>query len=69
VLRALRAKITRNSRIEEQVRELAAEGTLIVETAGTAGQVNGLAVYDMGDYSFGSLPASPPLFTREKAGS
>jgi lon-related putative ATP-dependent protease len=51
---ALRAKITRNSRIEEQVRELAAEGTLIVETAGEqAGQVNGLAVYDMGDYSFG----------------
>jgi len=43
-----------NSRIEEQVRELAAEGTLIVETAGEqAGQVNGLAVYDMGDYSFG----------------
>ncbi|HLO09841.1 MAG TPA: Lon-insertion domain-containing protein, partial [Desulfobacteria bacterium] len=54
VLRALRAKITRNSRIEEQVRELAAEGTLIVETTGEqAGQVNGLAVYDMGDYSFG----------------
>jgi len=54
VSRALQAKIGRNSRIEEQVRELAAEGTLIVETAGVrAGQVNGLAVLDMGDYSFG----------------
>ncbi|MFA6147152.1 MAG: AAA family ATPase [bacterium] len=54
VSRALRAKIRRNSRIEEQMRELAAQGTLIVDTAGEqTGQVNGLAVYDMGDYSFG----------------
>jgi len=54
VSRALQAKTGRNSRIEEQMRELAAEGTLIVETAGEqAGQVNGLAVLDMGDYSFG----------------
>ena len=55
VSRALRAKILRNSRIEERMRELASEGTLIVETGGEkAGQVNGLAVHDMGDYSFGS---------------
>ena len=54
VARALRAKIMRNSRIEERMRELAAEGTLIVETSGDhAGQVNGLAVHDLGDYSFG----------------
>ena len=54
VSKALRSKIMRNSRIEERMRELAAEGTLIVETAGEqVGQVNGLAVYDMGDYSFG----------------
>ena len=54
VSRALRAKIMRNSRIEERMRELTAEGTLIVETSGElTGQVNGLAVYDMGDYSFG----------------
>lgn len=54
VLQALRAKLGRNSRVEERMRELAAEGTLILETAGeTQGQVNGLAVYDMGDYSFG----------------
>jgi lon-related putative ATP-dependent protease len=55
VSRALRAKIMRNSRIEERMRELAAEGTLIVETAGErVGQVNGLAVHDMGDYRFGN---------------
>jgi lon-related putative ATP-dependent protease len=54
VSRALQARIMRNNRIEERMRELAAEGTVIVETAGAqVGQVNGLAVYDMGDYSFG----------------
>jgi len=54
VSRALQAKTKRNSRIEEEMRELAAQGTLIVDTAGErTGQVNGLAVYDMGDYSFG----------------
>jgi lon-related putative ATP-dependent protease len=54
VEQALRAKVLRNSRIEERMRDLAAEGTLIVETGGErVGQVNGLAVYDMGDYSFG----------------
>ena len=54
VERALQAKVLRNSRIEERMRELTAEGTVIVETGGElAGQVNGLAVYDMGDYSFG----------------
>ncbi|GAB4229487.1 MAG: ATP-binding protein [Deltaproteobacteria bacterium] len=54
VEQALRSKILRNSRIEDRMREQAAEGTLIVETSGeVTGQVNGLAVYDMGDYRFG----------------
>lgn len=54
VEQALRAKTLRNSRIEERMREQTTEGTLIVETGGEmTGQVNGLAVYDMGDYSFG----------------
>jgi lon-related putative ATP-dependent protease len=54
VEQALRAKTLRNSRIEERMRDLAAEGTVIVETGGErTGQVNGLAVYDLGDYSFG----------------
>jgi lon-related putative ATP-dependent protease len=54
VEQALRAKTLRNSRIEERMRDLAAEGTVIVETGGArTGQVNGLAVYDLGDYSFG----------------
>jgi lon-related putative ATP-dependent protease len=51
---ALRALIYRNSMIEDKMREMAAEGTLIVDTGGElVGQVNGLAVYDAGDHSFG----------------
>jgi len=54
VERALDEKTYRSNRIEERLRELMAEGTLIVETSGTrVGQVNGLAVLDLGDYSFG----------------
>jgi lon-related putative ATP-dependent protease len=54
VRKALRAKTRRNSLAEDRLRELAAEGTIIVETGGErVGQVNGLAVYDLGDYSFG----------------
>ncbi len=54
VKRALRAKIHRNNMIEERLQELTAEGSFIVETGGElAGQVNGLAVYDAGDHSFG----------------
>jgi len=54
VEKALDEKIYRHSRIEDRMREGIAEGTLIVDTSGeTAGQVNGLAVLDMGDYSFG----------------
>jgi lon-related putative ATP-dependent protease len=54
VARALREKVRRSSLIEDRLRELAAEGTVIVETDGAyVGQVNGLAVYDVGDYSFG----------------
>jgi lon-related putative ATP-dependent protease len=54
VKRALRAKVHRNNMIEDRLRELTAEGSFIVDTGGElAGQVNGLAVYDAGDHSFG----------------
>ncbi|MBI5420179.1 MAG: AAA family ATPase [Deltaproteobacteria bacterium] len=54
VERALDEKVYRHSMIEDRLRELMAEGTLIVETSGEkAGQVNGLAVLELGDYSFG----------------
>ena len=54
VLKALDEKIYRVNRIEERLREMMLEGTLIVDTEGEkVGQVNGLAVLDLGDYSFG----------------
>jgi lon-related putative ATP-dependent protease len=52
--RALKEKIYRANRIEERLREMVVEGTLIVDTEGEkVGQINGLAVLGMGDYQFG----------------
>ncbi len=54
IQKAADERIYRTNRIEERMRELIMEGTLIVETDGVkAGQINGLAVVDFGDYSFG----------------
>lgn len=54
VEKALREKVYRNSRIEERIRELIQEGTLMVDTDGeVVGQVNGISVIDLGDYAFG----------------
>ena len=36
------------------MREMVAEGSLLLDVTGSVvGQVNGLAVYDLGDFSFG----------------
>jgi len=54
VERALEERIYRSNRIEERLREMTIEGSLIVDTSGEkAGQINGLAVLGLGDYSFG----------------
>ncbi len=54
VVKALDEKIYRVNRIEETLQEMIVEDTLIVNTSGQkVGQVNGLAVLDLGDYSFG----------------
>ncbi len=54
VERALVEKIFRLNLIEKRLQELIAEGTVLVDVTGAAvGQVNGLAVYQMGDFSFG----------------
>jgi predicted ATP-dependent protease len=40
--------------VEEKIREMIAEGSILMDTAGAkVGQVNGLSVYDLGDISFG----------------
>jgi lon-related putative ATP-dependent protease len=54
VEKAIEEKIYRHSRVEDRLREVMVEGTLIVETSGARkGQINGLAVLDTGDHSFG----------------
>ena len=54
VKKALYEKIHRLNLVEEKIRRLIAEGTLMVDVTGdVVGQVNGLAVYDLGDFSFG----------------
>lgn len=54
VEKALHEKIYRTNRIEERLQEMIVEGTLIIDTEGDkTGQINGLAVLDMGDYRFG----------------
>jgi lon-related putative ATP-dependent protease len=54
VERAISERIYRLNLVEERLRELIARGTLMVDTDGAVvGQVNGLAVLDYGDISFG----------------
>jgi len=51
---ALKERVMRLNFIEEEIRRLIANGTLIVRLDGTnVGQINGLAVLDVGGYSFG----------------
>ncbi|HZO81017.1 MAG TPA: ATP-binding protein [Candidatus Binataceae bacterium] len=52
--KALAERVLRLNFIEEEIRRLIAEGTLIVHLDGRQmGQINGLAVLDAGGYSFG----------------
>jgi len=54
VVKALEERVYRVSRIEDTMQEMMVEDTIIVNTSGEkVGQVNGLAVLDLGDYSFG----------------
>ena len=51
---AIDRKMHRLNLMEERLRELISDGTIMVDLSGeVVGQVNGLAVYDLGDFSFG----------------
>jgi len=51
---AIHQRIYRSNRIEERIREMIADGTIMVDTRGAVvGQINGLSVISLGDYSFG----------------
>ncbi len=52
--RAIGARIFRSNLAEERIQEMIDRGTLMIDVAGSVvGQVNGLAVYSLGDYMFG----------------
>jgi predicted ATP-dependent protease len=54
VRQALEEQVYRSNWIAEKINDLIREGTLLIDTRQqVVGQVNGLAVYDVGDYAFG----------------
>ncbi len=54
VQKAIDHHVYRSNRIEERVREMIADHTIMVDTKGAVvGQINGLSVSSMGDYAFG----------------
>ena len=55
VQRAIDNRDHRNDRIRERLQEAIRRGTLLLDTGGAvAGQVNGLSVLDLGNFSFGN---------------
>ena len=54
VERAVEERFERVSMIEDKIQEMIEEGTIMIDTEGAVvGQVNGLSVYDMGQFMFG----------------
>jgi len=52
--KAIEEKVYRSNMIEEKIQELIEDGTILIDTEGNAtGQVNGISVIDLGDYTFG----------------
>ncbi|HLW60651.1 MAG TPA: ATP-binding protein [bacterium] len=54
VRRAVEEKAYRSNLLEERIRELITKGVILVDTDGAVtGQINGLSVLQLGDYTFG----------------
>jgi predicted ATP-dependent protease len=54
VQQAINQKIYRLNLMEERLKEMISDGSLLLDVTGEeVGQINGLAVYDLGDFSFG----------------
>lgn len=66
---AIKEKIERLNLIENKIQELIEQGTLMIDTEGAiTGQVNGLSVYDLGEYSFGKPTRITAKTSMGKAG-
>ncbi|MCK4776180.1 MAG: AAA family ATPase, partial [Candidatus Krumholzibacteria bacterium] len=54
VEKAVRERVHRVSLVEDKIKELLSDGTILLNTDGSkVGQINGLSVYDLGDHAFG----------------
>ncbi len=54
IAKAIEEKYYRSNLIQEKIREMMRDGTMLIDTSGSVvGQVNGLSVLSLGDYSFG----------------
>jgi len=52
--RAIESKIYRSNRVEKHIQEMIDRGTLLIDVRDSVvGQVNGLGVFNMGDFTFG----------------
>ncbi|MBU1428530.1 AAA family ATPase [bacterium] len=67
--KAITEKIERLRLIEEKIQEMIEEGTIMIDCKGMViGQVNGLSVYDLGEYSFGKPTRITAKTSMGKAG-
>jgi len=54
VVKAVEQKVYRSNLIQQRINEMIDKGTIMIDTDGeNVGQVNGLAVIDLGDFAFG----------------
>lgn len=61
---AIKEKIERSDRIKDKMYEMIRRGTILIETVGSAiGQINGVAILDLGNLSFGH-PSKITALTR-----
>jgi lon-related putative ATP-dependent protease len=69
VARAIEARIHRSSLIEEKIQDMIDRGSIMIDTDGAkVGQINGLAVYSMGDIMFGKPSRITAATSMGKAG-
>ena len=67
--KAIEKKVYRLNLIEEKIQEMIDEGTILIDSDGmVVGQVNGLSVYNLGDYMFGKPSRITAKASMGKAG-
>lgn len=67
--RALKARIHRSNLIEEKIQDMIDRGSIMIDTdGGKIGQINGLAVYSLGDMMFGKPSRITVTTSMGKAG-